>query len=327
LYCCGIGCFGVPVCNRFVKECNKRGAGHIHGQHHGGATPRLIADLAEDPELLAQVLAALDTQVGGDLPIAYHLVDIARSTLRIGARRDAAADIPIPDGKYISDAPPNYDPSLWAQEKDAAILDWWQKFCHHAMLVVANRNVHSHQGSCLSGKRGKQGCRFNAPWPHDIHTTRCVELFIENRDNSVECRCRECYAGGALMDTSLMPETRTLKVAEADQKRDLYFTVGAPTFRAETGDDVRVLAVDLRRGPLEPLDRVKTALSEGVTQEHIAGLRRVLLETITGDGTLPRLLEKPELKLVRDRLMELTTPPTSGESDAKVIHSNLLQYH
>ena len=282
--------------------------------------------MAEDPELLAQVLAALDTQVGGDLPIAYHLVDIARGLLRVGARRDAAADIPIPDMKYISDAPPNIDPGLWAQEKDAAILDWWQKFCHHARLVVANRNMHSHQGSCLSGKRGKQGCRFNAPWPHDIHTTRCVELSIEDRDDSIEYRCRNCYACGALMDTSLMEETRSLKVLEADQKRDLYYTVAAPTLRAETGDDARVLAIDIKRGPLATLDRVKTALAEGVTSEYIANLRRVLLETITGDGTLPRLLEKPELKLVRDRLMELTTLPISGEDDVKVILSTLLQY-
>jgi hypothetical protein len=154
-----------------VKECNKRGAGHIHGQHHGGATPSLIADVADDPELRAHVLAALDTQVGGELPRAYHLVDIARDILRIGAQRDAAADIPTPDEQYLNDPPPNCDPREWAMKKDEALRDWWQEFYQHAMLVVANRNVHSHQGSCLSGKRGKQGCRFNAPWPHDIETT------------------------------------------------------------------------------------------------------------------------------------------------------------
>ena len=84
-----------------MTECNKRGAAHIHGQHHGGMTPALLADLAEYPELLELALAALDTQLQAEMPLEYHLVDIARQTLRIGIRRDAAADIPRPDPKYL----------------------------------------------------------------------------------------------------------------------------------------------------------------------------------------------------------------------------------
>ena len=59
-------------------------------------TPALLADLAEYPELLELALAALDTQLQAEMPLEYHLVDIARQTLRIGIRRDAAADIPRP---------------------------------------------------------------------------------------------------------------------------------------------------------------------------------------------------------------------------------------
>jgi hypothetical protein len=86
--------YGVAIQNRYVKECNKRGSGHIHGQHHGGATPALIADIAEDDELLSFVLAGLDTQLQAEIPLEYHPVDIVRHILRIGARRDAAAEIP-----------------------------------------------------------------------------------------------------------------------------------------------------------------------------------------------------------------------------------------
>ncbi len=54
-----VGIYGVPVCYRFVNECNKRGVAHIHGQYHGGLTPALIADLAGDPELRELALEEL----------------------------------------------------------------------------------------------------------------------------------------------------------------------------------------------------------------------------------------------------------------------------
>ena len=57
------GVLGVNVTNRDVKECNKRGCFHVHGQAQGGATPGLIADVAEDEGLRGRLLEALDTQL------------------------------------------------------------------------------------------------------------------------------------------------------------------------------------------------------------------------------------------------------------------------
>ena len=56
---------GVNLTSRDVKECNKRAGGcfHIHGQAQGGATPELIAFVAEDARLRSRLLEALDTQL------------------------------------------------------------------------------------------------------------------------------------------------------------------------------------------------------------------------------------------------------------------------
>ena len=54
---------GVNLTSRDVKECNKRGCFHIHGQAQGGATPELIAFVAEDARLRSRLLEALDTQL------------------------------------------------------------------------------------------------------------------------------------------------------------------------------------------------------------------------------------------------------------------------
>ena len=47
---------GVNLTSRDVKECNKRGCFHIHGQAQGGATPELIAFVAEDARLRSRLL-------------------------------------------------------------------------------------------------------------------------------------------------------------------------------------------------------------------------------------------------------------------------------
>ena len=258
------------------------------------------------------------------MPLAYHLVDIARATLRIGKRRDAAADIPCPDKKYVIErakdtAPAGFNNITWGLHKEQELTEtWWPLFRRFALLTVANRNVHTHQGSCLLGKRGVTGCRFCAPWGHDIHMTRCIELFTKERDHVIQYRCHECYADSALSDVSLTEEARELRLLEEDHKRDLYYTAEDPTVRSETGSDVRALAVDFRRQKLPTLHRIKRALADGDSPEAVPGLRQVLLATITEDPELKELLAEPALKLLRDRLMELTTEPVQGGSSKKV---------
>ena len=131
---------GVNLTSRDVKECNKRGCFHIHGQAQGGATPELIAFVAEDARLRSRLLEALDTQLQArasrvppssyasppppplaapapprdrashpsepclqaTLPLEFHAVQILQRKLRVGARRDAACDTPEPP-----EAPPD----------------------------------------------------------------------------------------------------------------------------------------------------------------------------------------------------------------------------
>ena len=319
------GIFGVPICNRDVKEFNKRGAGHIHGQHHGGNTPSLLSDVADNPKLLALALAALDTQIGAEMPLEYHLVDTARQIFRLGKRRDAAATIPRPTGEamqYIvprdKDFPPyGFDDTTWPLEKEKKLKElWYPTFLEDAMTVIGNRNVHKHQASCLSGKRGKSGCRFCAPWGHNIDVTRCVELFLEENEAPIEYRCFNCYANGAMSDTA--DAAKALEMADQNYKRDLYYSVGKPSQRCETGDDNRILAIDTQRPPLPVQKRIKNALDNVNSTEYIADLRRVLLDTITLDAKLAKLLDAPQFKLVRDRLMDLTVQPTNAKNDEEV---------
>jgi hypothetical protein len=313
-------------------EVNKRGAPHVHGQHHCGATPGLIADVAEDDELRALVLAGLDTQLQAEMPLVYHLVDIARKVLRIGARRDASADIPRPAPELIAkEHPPTHSEESWAvlERRRRLTEEWLPLFTRHAMLGVANRNVHEHCGTCLVGKRGKSGCRLCAPWGHDVDTTRIVELFINDTEHpapaaQIEYRCRVCHAEGALTDTMLLPDTRTRKIAEEDQRRDLYYTAANPTPRAQVGDDVRVLQVDLQRKLLPTLHLVKSALVAGNSPDATAGLCKVLRDMITENQEFVDVLAAPELHLVRARLMKLTEEPTDIESEDAVQSTSML---
>jgi hypothetical protein len=114
-----------------------------------------------------------------------------------------------------------------------------------------------------------------------------------------------------MTDTTMHPETKACKIAEADNQREIFYTAANPTPRAAVGEDVRILQVDLKRSRLPMLEAVKTALNiylkDGKTPEAIEGLRRVLLSTITENAKLKDLLDIAELKLVRNRLMELTT--------------------
>ena len=127
-----------------------------------------------------------------------------------------------------------------------------------------------------------------------------------------------------MTDATLRPEERACKIAEADKQRDLFYTAVNPTPRAEVGEDVRILQVDLKRSRLPSLDAIKAALDiylkEGKSPEAIEGLRRVLLSTITENGELAELLKCSELALLHNRLMELTVQPTDRDDDNKVLN-------
>ncbi len=240
--------------------------------------------------------------------------------MHVGKRRDAAAEIPLPKKELLQPIPPenpNHSEASWAAFRHQKLTEeWWPRYSRYAMTVVANRNVHGHVLSCCKGKRGKIGCRYSAPWGHDVDVTRCVQLSVPDTDvvdpDRIEFRCPHCHADGAMIDTTSMPETNTRKVAEADQKRDLYFAAGKVMPRAEVGEDVRVLQIDLKRGLLPSLDNIKMALALHDSADHREGLRNILKTTITENSELADLLEAPELQIIRDRLLQLTQPPITA---------------
>lgn len=265
------------------------------------------------------------------MPLAYHLVEMARRVLFVGARRDAAADIPRPNPALLEkNAPVGQTQVSWDTERRQKLAEeWWPQFTRHAMLVVSNRNVHHHLGSCLTGKRGNTGCRFNAPWPHDVDKTRLHELFVNDTDKfpptdelvrtNIEIRCPHCHGNGAMKDTTMPEEIRACKIAEADNRRDLFYTAANPTPRAEIGDDTRVLHVELMRRPLTMLPNIKKALDDKESPTYVEGLRQTLRDAITLNEELASLLAAPELRVVRDRLMELSEQPTNGNGANKVV--------
>jgi len=316
------------VCYRDVKECNKRGSAHIHGQGHCGTTPGLLADVACDPELLSLALDGLDSQLQAELPLEYHLVDIARKLLRIGARRDAAAEIPIPHSDLASSDPPassTHTNDSWAAERRRRLELWWPEFARHAMLVVANRNVHKHQASCMAGKHGKYGCRFNAPWGHDVEKSRCVELFCDETDviasERAEYRCYECYADGAMKNITDLDEVNKRKIADADNRRDLFYITAKPTVKPAVGEDARMLHIDLKRSKLFAPEIIIDALAaydKEETSDTVGSLRNALRKTIVENEALANLLSTPALHDLRDRLMILSEEPSEISGSFKV---------
>jgi hypothetical protein len=126
-----------------------------------------------------------------------------------------------------------------------------------------------------------------------------------------------------MMDETILKEERDLKVAEEDNKRDMYYVAAKPTLRSAVGDDLRMLHFDLMRSKLPILENVKTALQAGDGPEAIEGLRRVLRSILETNVPLARLLAEPDLKLLRDRLWNLTEVPTPPESRTKVIYIHI----
>jgi hypothetical protein len=277
--------------------------------------------VADDGELLSLLLDGLNSQLQGELPIEYHLMETARKLLRIGARRDACADIPVPHDDLKSGDPPpderrHNKEVTWADERRMRLEQWWTEFNTHAMLVIANRNIHRHQGSCLMGKQGKTGCRFNAPWGHNTDASQVTELFCDKSaippSEQIEYRCPGCHAGGAMNDTTMSPVEKEIKLAEEDNRRTLFYAAATPTLKPEVGDDTRILHVDLKRPLLPTLLFIKDALDlyeKDKTPENIAKLRGALLLIIKEH--LDPLLSNPALRSLRDRLMKLTEEPTT----------------
>ena len=253
------GIFGRPGPNHDVKECNKRATFHGHGQYHGGLPPALLGDVASEPELCARALRGLDSQLQAELPLEYHAVQIAQGVLRVGARRDAAFEIPAPAADRLEDM-------------DYLRDVWWPKFYHHAMMVVAARHVHEHCATCLSGKRGKTGCRLAATWGHNVEETRCVQLHVvtsgkrprpaadagdgvdddevpprhdDGEDESgggerVEVRCTHCHAGAPDATRRRLTRTSWMRLDVASSSCD------ASSLRASCLGKFRVLT----RAPL-----------------------------------------------------------------------------
>ena len=339
------GLFGMCVHYNFVKENNKRAAQHVHSQLHGGASPALLADVAHDASLLAEICRALDTQVVADLPLEYHAVGVAQKVLRSPLRRDAA--YPAPDRAT--------DPAA---------------FLHHARHVATNRHIHSHQMTCTHGLRGKTGCRMCAPWGHGQEHTSVVELtplpaagrelyaredfcagfddYYAGHDDRgagestvqfVAFRCPECYADGVIAGehsrcradpnyaaSGNAEEVIVTNIRTADATRDIAYTASPPSNPGTT--DRRVLALELRR-PLLPSRLDGSVLAQIVSA---ARKRQTPLEFPPGTGgdsqardTLKKIIDSNEplgvvlkngdLSVLAHKLTKLTQEPIEGDED------------
>ncbi|MAR51650.1 MAG: hypothetical protein CMK50_00655 [Propionibacteriaceae bacterium] len=110
-------------------------------------------------------------------------------------------------------------------------------------------------GSCNKTDRGKIGCRFCAPWPHNVPWTHCVELRPWLADGEApasgwrlrdhDLRCPVCYAEGALSRHDLTDSGRELALANEARRRDLAFTIHEPS--KPGSKDERTLSVQIRR--------------------------------------------------------------------------------
>jgi len=79
------GALGVSNHFTYVVENNGHGSSHIHALNGAGASPRLLADIANYPRLRDRALAAIETQLVAGLPLEYHLVGIALKAKGVGA--------------------------------------------------------------------------------------------------------------------------------------------------------------------------------------------------------------------------------------------------
>eukprot|EP01047_Picozoa_sp_COSAG01_P100751 COSAG01_NODE_30564_length_613_cov_3.690661_1_plen_137_part_01 len=90
---------------QYVTECNGRKSLHIHALTYGSLLPEFVARVAHDPSLRHALLAALDTQVTGQLPTEYHMLNACRKVLRVGAGYDASFPPFLTAHSHSTDAP------------------------------------------------------------------------------------------------------------------------------------------------------------------------------------------------------------------------------
>ena len=207
---------------KYLLDITGQGARRSNPREDPASGPAVIPPVVG---LRATAMAALDTQVQGALPLAYHAIYVAQRTLHVSARRDVAHPVPTPPPrpevwKGPNDSADEYSEYLvkrWAPAfhkhhpaaevfariangctrprgrtelrqltyEDCRDQIWWPTFEHHARIVILNRHSHEHCKSCVKTERGKVGCRFCATWPHGIKCTRCVQLEVNKYENEV----------------------------------------------------------------------------------------------------------------------------------------------
>ena len=201
-------------------------------------------------------MKALDTQVCGELPIEYHAAYLAQERLRVAKRRDSAYDMPALPSEKEFDTSAAYVMDRTRFKYETYLQEvWWPEFRHHAYVVVMNRHTHEHMKSCNKTDRGEIGCRFCAPWPHNVKGTECRELRPWPTDGSpvpegqYDDRCPVCFARkqhDRRKLSELSDSERELLYQDEARRRDLCFTLHDPSPPGNCVDG-RTLSVEIRR--------------------------------------------------------------------------------
>lgn len=166
---------GVVSTHFFVTEAQGRGTLHTHGIIWSDLPPNLLEDIAEHPELVKLIGAAIDEVCTAALPQEVHDADDERrrnnqpaeraglslsvtpaypmpSMVLSEAQRNLLETLPSvkPVGLYCSFSPDSLDSSTPFKSR-------WQK-----IAAVVQRHV-KHMLTCRKGTSGKYGCRMSIP--------------------------------------------------------------------------------------------------------------------------------------------------------------------
>jgi hypothetical protein len=125
-----------------------------------------------------------------------------------------------------------------------------------------------------------------------------------------------------MKNTTNLDEVNKRKIADADNRRDLFYTTAKPTVKPAVGEDARMLHVDLKRSKLFAPEIIIDALAaydKEETSDTVGGLRNALRKTIVENVALAYLLSTPALQDLRDRLMILSEEPSETSGSFKVV--------